>query len=462
MTRTTFIQLAASAAILSVGLSGCSTGMSGDTRSASAAHDRHAASAEKALQRGDALGAIAAAEEAVARNPGDPGNRALLGQAYLAAGRFASAERSFADVIELDGADARSVIGLALARTALGKPDMARETLNAHRAILPAADYGLAIALAGDSATGVDVLTQAIRQSDDSPRTRQNLALAYALGGQWKDAQLMAARDAAPDQVLASLADWARIARPGAYQARVASLLKVTPDLADPGQPVRLALRPAEPAMMPVETAEAAPAVPAYNAALPATGPAVAVDDGAPLAPVAEADTRIVPVALPASMPSTPAQPVAESAVRLAALAGPAPLLSRQPTRPVRQPAVAAKPKAAATKSVAKFAAGTSAVQLGAFESEAVARAAWQRLSKKFGALSGLKSSTAKAVVNGKTFYRLAAVNLARADATRLCGALKTSGRDCFVRPMADTRMAAAPAVRKAPVATVPKKLASR
>src|SRR3546814_2635418 len=85
-------------------------------------------------------------------------------------------------------------VGQAVARVAQGDRAGARAALAEVRNA-PADDYGLALALAGDTARAVEVLEPAARGMRGTSRTRQNLALAYALDGQWAKARTVAAQD---------------------------------------------------------------------------------------------------------------------------------------------------------------------------------------------------------------------------------------------------------------------------
>ena len=106
-------------------------------------------------------------------------------------------------------------------------------------------------------------------------RVRQNLALAYALAGDWLKARTTAAQDISPAQLGARMEQWAALAQPDAGSTRVAALLGVTP-VADPGQPVRLALAPelqetrfaeaATESPVPAEIVEPAPVEVAFEA----------------------------------------------------------------------------------------------------------------------------------------------------------------------------------------------------
>lgn len=67
-----------------------------------------------ALNANDPAGAAALAERAVAKTPQDAGFRALLGNAYFACGRFASAEQSYKDSLSLYESQPQVMLKLAL------------------------------------------------------------------------------------------------------------------------------------------------------------------------------------------------------------------------------------------------------------------------------------------------------------------------------------------------------------
>src|SRR3546814_17050583 len=73
-------------------------------------------------------------------------------------------------------------VGQAVARVAQGDRAGARAALAEVRNA-PADDYGLELALAGDTARAVEVLEPAARGMRGTSRTRQHLAPAYALDG---------------------------------------------------------------------------------------------------------------------------------------------------------------------------------------------------------------------------------------------------------------------------------------
>jgi len=81
-----------------------------------------------------------------------------------------------------------------------------------------------------------------------------------------------------------------------------------------------------------------------------------------------------------------------------------------------------------------QLAVGTRLVQLGAFDTDAEARAEWARLVTKFGDLISGKSLVIEAAQSGgSTFYRLRAHGFdAEADARRFCAALVAEDTPCI------------------------------
>lgn len=376
--------------------------------------------AEKALAKGKGERALTFAELAVEADMQNRDYRALLARIYMAQGRFVSAERTLMDVMELGQVDSRTVISLALTRIAKGDVDSAVALVDANRAIVPVSDYGLTLALAGRSGDAINILTDAVRTENASARTRQNLALAYAMNGRWRDARVMASQDMAQDDVNERIAEWAQYARPNAYTMRVAGLLNIRPNMDDLGQPVRLALRSSAPLGLAQSGVQSdptysAPEVPAVE--LAAIGPAP-VADVAGFAAV-EADVKLADAVMAAS-------PVPEAPL-IKAQTGPA--KSASATAPVKL-ALADVPV-----SLPRPATGSHLVQLGAFSTTQNAQAAWGKLSARYGVLNGYSAGSSIATVNGKQFTRLTVSgfgNAASAHAT--CNQIKAQGGACFVR----------------------------
>ncbi|KQM19862.1 hypothetical protein ASE73_17140 [Sphingomonas sp. Leaf24] len=359
-----------------------------------------AGKAAKALAKRHGDEAVTLAEQAVTLAPRDPGYRTLLGKAYLQAGRFGSATQAFSDVLALNPADGRAALNLALAQTATGEWVAARETLTAHAARIANADRGLALALAGDPTGGIALLSEAARDPAATATMRQNLALALALDGRWVEARTVASVDMSPEQVDARLVEWAGFARPQSAAQQVAALLGVTPAV-DRGQPMQLALS---------APGDAAPV-------------AVALVEPVLVEPVA-APTRVASVIRPA-ITFAPRQEIVQALP--------------SDYRGARGNSIGPVRMAAAPTSRD---AGGYYVQLGAFDTPAVARSAWRRLSRNVPRLAGMSPQGMQASVRGASFYRLSVGGLAHADAAALCGRVRAKGERCFVRTHAGEQLA--------------------
>ena len=392
--------------------------------------------ARRSLAQGRFDAAVAQAEEAVGYDPQVAAYRVLLGQAYLKAGRFGSARSAFGDALTLEPGNGKAALHLALAEIAEGNWDGARRTLDANASIIAVSDRGLAIALAGDPATAVELLGTAARSPEADAKTRQNYALALALAGRWDDAKTVVAMDVAPDKVDARLEEWASFAKPTSASDQVASLLGVTPVL-DPGQPVRLALNG-----NPNVGLAAAKPVDDYMPSAPAGAVEVAADMGTPVA--AE------PTAVAASVSNVSfaprqevVQPLPPRAVRAIPVkrGGAAGAVAVKPHAAVIEtpkPAVSA-PVMAGTKPGK----GNYFVQLGAFQNAAVAKDAWGRMVRANAGFAGQRPSGMPVSTRAGSFYRLSLGGFARGDAEALCRQHKASGGNCFVRAGAGDKAAA-------------------
>lgn len=468
MNKTAF-KIAASTLIVGMTMVGCSTQSDAMRRLNGAAQgrpDREAAtlfeSASRAMRAGQLPAALTAMEQAVALSPRDAGYRMLLADIYLKSGRLDAARATYADVVELDPSNNRAGLSLALMHIALGRPQAAVAQLDDLAGRAPAADLGLAFALAGMPERAVEILEPAARNHDATARIRQNLALSYAMAGDWRRARAIAAQDISPADLPERMEQWASFARPGTQAAQVTAMLGVTP-VEDAGQPARLALAPAAPAQA---FAEAAPS-PVFAEAAPAASP---VPAPAPVAPVAYAQAEAPPAEAPAfwvptaqsyqqapqaevsvassddeapdavaPSPSPPAEMAYAAAarslvapqpamIRAAAVAPmPAPVFQRERARPTR-PA----PARTAGSGTARI-----VVQLGAFSNEANAERAWLQAERRYG-LQGQRPLTTTIAINGRTLHRVSVAGFAAAgEAHRLCGSIRTQGGACFVRGQA-------------------------
>lgn len=398
-----------------------------------------AARTQLALASGDFAAAVGWAEQAVASSPRDATLRTLLGNAYLGAGRFASAEAAYMDAVALGGQEAGLAMKLVLAQIAAGRGEQAIQLLDHLRGAADPGDVGLAMALAGQPGNAIALLDEAARRPEADARTRQNLALAHALAGNWEMARVVAAQDIPADQLDARLAEWMAIAKPNNGPGQVAALLGVSPAAADPGQPARLALRETGERLAAAAAVPPVPALPAPIAEPVPAGPEMAAnttvinDPGFASTPLPEAPVAVaaaeVTVPLPAAEPAS--RPV-ESGEQLADIAGALESLRTEPVRASgRLPRISQLRRTAA----ARFARSGVVVQLGAYGSPARVQTAWSAIARRHSAVVRYTPASARFKATGGTVYRLSLKGFGSdREARLLCEQLKRSGSACFVR----------------------------
>ncbi len=128
----------------------------------------------------------------------------------------------------------------------------------------------------------------------------------------------------------------------------------------------------------------------------------------------------------PSRMPETPMVAGGEAA------AGPAEKAQTAAASPtVKAQVIDQRRSTPATVASAAPALSGYLIQLGAFGSDAIARDAWTRLSKRFDYLAELTHSIEPVTVGGAKYYRLRVS--AGKDASTLCGRLKVAGENCIV-----------------------------
>jgi D-alanyl-D-alanine carboxypeptidase len=469
MNRKVLMNLAVSGFVLSA-VTGCSgmgkmANAAPSTGPVPASASKSADKAREALEAGKVSKAVTLAEAAVAAAPRDAGFRALLGQAYLNDGRFASATSALGEAMELGAKDSNTVIAMTLALIAQGKNTQATDLLKRNFDVVPASDMGLALALAGDTNSAIYVLTEAARQPGADARTRQNLALAFALDGRWAQARVLASQDLSIAKIEARMAEWAKLAEQNDSRVRIASMLGTTAR-EDAGMPVRLALSNFSGTEMaaaeaPVEVASADPApIAAYAPPPPAAEPVALADASSTIRtvelPMPQRDENgVVPVTeLPQPKPAPVIMAAAAPYRAAPRIAG-----EQKKLRPAQKEAIELARKI--TPKVLGFDAKKPAgwaVQLGAYDSLGIAKEKWGVLKRKNGVLAAYPASSHSASVNGRTFYRLTVNGLAsRADAAKLCGDLKAKGQTCFVRQMGGNET-----IQWASAATKPVRMAAR
>ncbi len=441
---------------LAIGTTMVACGSPGTSRIASASAKAPKAESQAAELAAKAQAAVAKrayaeglgyAERAVELSPSDVGYRMILADLYLKNGRFQSAETTFADVRTLDPGNQRAAFSIALARIALGRPAGAVAELDRIAETASPADIGLAYALAGEPRRAIELLDPAARAPGATGRVRQNLALAYALAGDWDKARVTAAQDVSPAELGGRLQQWAALAQPGGGAAQVATLLGVVP-AADSGQPVRLALAapPAEPTAL--AAAEPLPEPAAETVAAAAAALAEAAPAPAPAAEPQAEPVRMASSELPQwvseraaaeaeAAPAEETRPVYAEAVQALVTPQPSVMTASAPT--IETPARRFEaPRRGADSAPAASGTGRFAVQLGAYSSAASVERAWAQMLRRFGFEDLTPLSTTVRMPGRGTLHRLSVAGFASRDAAgRTCRSIRARGGACFVRTVA-------------------------
>ncbi|QPQ55536.1 SPOR domain-containing protein [Allosphingosinicella flava] len=371
--------------------------------------------AQAALRAGNLQSALTLMEEAVALSPRDAGYRMSLAELYMRSGRFASAERTFSDTVILNPDNVQASLYLALSRAAQGRMLAAETALAAIEGRGKTADLGLAYALIGMGERAIALLEPAARETGADARVRQNLALSYALTGDWAKARIIAAQDMSPADVDRRLEQWAALAQPNASGVQVAAFFGVTPTQ-DSGQPLRLALDMPEQFMMPKQDAMVAEAEPE-----PAPEP---IRPSVTLASSVTAQTEL------------PAAPVNDA---------PNPLFDKV-RKSIQVPGAILRNEWSRTRGATQAneaaQAGKYVVQIGSFKTRAQAGTAWREATRRYGFNADSHVVTIFNAPDGKgLFYRLAVRGYTtQSEANGVCRMIKSKGGDCFVRVAEDGR----------------------
>lgn len=426
-----------------------------------------AASAAKANYADDKD--IAKVEKKVSAEPNDASLRVQLASDYLAAGRFESAATTFEDAIALGDRSPRTALSLSLAYVGLGRNADALALLKQWRDSIPASDYGLAIALAGDTKQGVSILAGELRGGHADAKLRQNLAYAYALDGRWREARLMVAQDIPADKVDSRISTWAREGRPEDFRKRVAGLLGA-PVRSDSGQPEFLALKASERTAAPMMASAAGtssdapdgsaqelppiasgaddwgakaseptsllmPVASANADSSAGNGPATVADHTVASAPVgnqfdqafADSSEKPAPVA------HNPA-PAVHSPAPLAYSEASTPFLSKPVVQPVPRLRDTKPSRTSHTHEASQLIASGSGylVQLGSFSSPENAKRAWKIYKSRYPSLSDQDLHISEALVRGKKFWRVAVAGFDMGSAHAMCSTVKGRGYGCI------------------------------
>ena len=422
MTRNTqntrLIAVTIAAALASTALTGCTT--------AKGAHANVSAGrAESAMESGKIDKAVEHAERAVLSEPQNASYRAVLGDAYLNAGRFASAATAFDDAMALGDSTPRTALSLTLAHIGAGNSRAAVAVLDDWRDQIEPADLGLAYALAGEAERGVNVLSNALRGGENTAKMRQNLAYAYALAGRWREARVMAMQDVPADQINDRISQWATNIYAGGEKQRVAALLDVPAGRNDPGMPSQLALNsaPATEDLGAEDSVTAPVASDASYRSAAAGGELPALGEPAPGRKAHETASLEQPSGFEAAFVSaapsgaTPAAMIGDT-VRFVS----EPVVQKLPARFIATP----------EGTYASGLGGSHLVQLGSFYSEEGAQRARNIYAQRHPGLAGHKLEISEAVVGGKHYWRVSATGFDKAGARSLCASVKTKGQGCI------------------------------
>ena len=417
-----------------------------------------------ALNANQVPAAIDLAERAVEHSPNDATFRAVLGNAYFAAGRFSSAETAFKDSLTLSSNQPHVILKLALVETALGKKDQAVDFLRAGQSVLDPSNYGLALALAGETDEAIQVLDAAARQPGADATVRQNLALAHALAGDWADARTIAAQDVPAGQVDARIHQWMQLASPKSPADQVAALVGVTPAPTDQGQPIRLALRRTDtmlaeaalaPAPAPAPARAPAPAAVAESAP-PVAAPLISeAGRAAPAAPAPQPAPAFVEAVAPPAPAPKPAPAIAPAPVKAKSFVAEAATVASATTGALKNAAgraeavfasfmpkkapPAARPKVRRVLAAAAHRGNSNVVmQIASYRTPQQVSAGWSHLTQHYPALRAYLPLRARFVSPKGTFWRLSIQGFdSQGDAVARCNLLKSRGGHCFVRGLA-------------------------
>lgn len=394
--------------------------------------------AQAALEANQFATAIDLAERAVANSPDDAGFRALLGNCYFAAGRFASAEQAYRDSLTLLPAQSKVVLKLALVEIAQGRGSDAIAALDQARGDIDPADYGLALALSGRANDAVAVLDDAARTQGADARVRQNLALAYGLSGDWTMARTVAAQDVPAAQLDTRIQQWMSVATPTKPSDQVAMLTGIHPSV-DPGQPQRLALKamPSNQQMAQLDLPRTAPvaAQPAQVAEIPVAPPPALPDPAPAVAEAAPSPAEQAPAPVVATLIQAPVEAPVVAAAATKPVVSPVPTRFDTPVEPAKYVAISDTVRRAAKEAHRSAGNSNAVVQLGAYSSPDRVAVAWNWITKRFPKLGDYTPMKARYDSPKGTVWRLSIKGFAsEGEARDRCEQLQSRGGNCFVR----------------------------
>jgi tetratricopeptide (TPR) repeat protein len=183
------------------------------------------------MAMGQVIDAHDAFSDAVDREGKNPDALAGLGSSLLMMDRANAAKPIFERALNVAPGHPEALRGLALSQDMTGQHEAALETYE--RALGSSDDlklrnnYGLSLALFGDTEKGIEVLENVMRDDRAGPSQRQNMALAYMLAGREDESRNMAAIDQGLDSLEKTL-DYFRIIKMLPAEDRITALVAGT------------------------------------------------------------------------------------------------------------------------------------------------------------------------------------------------------------------------------------------
>jgi len=183
------------------------------------------------MAMGQVIDAHDAFSDAVDREGKNPDALAGLGSSLLVMDRASAARPIFEQALSVAPGHPEALRGLALSLDMTGQHGAA---LDIYESALSGSDdlklqnnYGLSLALFGDTEKGIEVLEDVMRDDRAGPSQRQNMALTYMLAGREEEARNMAAIDQGLDNLGKTL-DYFRIIKMLPAEDRITALVAGT------------------------------------------------------------------------------------------------------------------------------------------------------------------------------------------------------------------------------------------
>ncbi len=155
---------------------------------------------------GSAVRSVALLEEAMSRNPDVFALRAEYGKALVASGRALDAVEVLKELLEENPDDWELLSALGIAHDLLDNSGNAERAYRAALEITPRNtsvinNLALSLALSGKIDDGISLLEDTVDNALSTPHIRQNLALMYAMKGDFQSARRLAEQDLPQDMV---------------------------------------------------------------------------------------------------------------------------------------------------------------------------------------------------------------------------------------------------------------------